>query len=83
MLVEQVRRTRPHLIIFDQAENLTQVGERTLVQLIGGENGVILGGRRGIGDLGLTDLGSAHGRWRLAASLTLGLDRVEEYDRVR
>lgn len=44
---------------------------------------IILGGRRGIGDLGLTDLGSAHGRWRLAASLTLGLDRVEEYDRVR
>jgi diaminohydroxyphosphoribosylaminopyrimidine deaminase/5-amino-6-(5-phosphoribosylamino)uracil reductase len=44
---------------------------------------IILGGRRGIGDLGLTDLGSAHGRWRLAASLTLGPDRVEQYDRVR
>jgi diaminohydroxyphosphoribosylaminopyrimidine deaminase/5-amino-6-(5-phosphoribosylamino)uracil reductase len=44
---------------------------------------VILGGRRGIGDLGLTDLASAHGRWRLASALTLGLDRVEEYDRMR
>jgi len=44
---------------------------------------IVLGGRRGIGDLGLTDLGAAHGRWRLASALTLGPDRVEEYDRIR
>lgn len=44
---------------------------------------IILGARRGIGDLGLTELGRAHGRWRLASALTLGPDRVEEYDRVR
>ncbi|MGI4876898.1 MAG: bifunctional diaminohydroxyphosphoribosylaminopyrimidine deaminase/5-amino-6-(5-phosphoribosylamino)uracil reductase RibD [Janthinobacterium lividum] len=44
---------------------------------------ILIGGRHSIGDLGLTDLGSTHGRWRLAAALTLGPDRVEEYDRVR
>ncbi len=44
---------------------------------------IVLGGRRGIGDLGLIDLAAAHGRWRLASALSLGPDRVEEYDRVR
>lgn len=44
---------------------------------------VVLGGRRGVGDLGLTDLDTAHGRWRRASALDLGPDRVEEYDRVR
>jgi diaminohydroxyphosphoribosylaminopyrimidine deaminase/5-amino-6-(5-phosphoribosylamino)uracil reductase len=44
---------------------------------------MVLGGRRGVGDLGLTDLGAALGRWRLASALTLGPDRVEEYDRIR
>lgn len=44
---------------------------------------ILIGGRHSIGDLGLIDLGSAHGRWRPAAALTLGPDRVEEYDRVR
>nr|WP_295659732.1 bifunctional diaminohydroxyphosphoribosylaminopyrimidine deaminase/5-amino-6-(5-phosphoribosylamino)uracil reductase RibD [Polymorphobacter sp.] len=44
---------------------------------------ILIGGRHSIGDLGLADLSSAHGRWRLAAALTLGPDRVEEYDRVR
>ncbi len=44
---------------------------------------ILLGGRRAVGDLGLTDLGAAHGRWRRTDTLDLGPDRVEEYDRVR
>ena len=44
---------------------------------------LVLGGRRGVGDLGLTDLVAAHGRWRRHATLDLGPDRVEEYDRTR
>ena len=44
---------------------------------------ILLGGRRGIGDLGLTSLASAHGRWRLASARDLGVDRVEEFDRTR
>jgi len=44
---------------------------------------VVLGGRRAVGDLGLHDLAAAHGRWRRTATLDLGPDRVEEYDRFR
>ncbi|MXP42112.1 bifunctional diaminohydroxyphosphoribosylaminopyrimidine deaminase/5-amino-6-(5-phosphoribosylamino)uracil reductase RibD [Altererythrobacter soli] len=38
-------------------------------------------GRRAVGDLGLTDLGSAHGRWRLADRRQLGSDTLEVYQR--
>ena len=44
---------------------------------------VILGGRRGVGELGLTDLGAAHGRWRLDERRPLGADVLEAYDRNR
>lgn len=44
---------------------------------------VVLGGRRGVGDLGLADLGAAHGRWIPASPLVLGADRVEEFIRTR
>ncbi len=44
---------------------------------------ILLGGRRAVGDLGLSDLGATHGRWRRHATFDLGPDRVEEYDRVR
>ncbi len=44
---------------------------------------IVLGGRRGVGDLGLTDLAATHGRWRRVDTLDLGVDRVEEYDRAR
>jgi diaminohydroxyphosphoribosylaminopyrimidine deaminase/5-amino-6-(5-phosphoribosylamino)uracil reductase len=44
---------------------------------------VVLGGRRAVGDLGLTDLGAAHGRWRRTDTLDLGPDRVEDYERTR
>jgi len=40
-------------------------------------------GRPAIGDIGLDDLGAAHGRWRLQEARMLGSDRVEVYERVR
>ena len=42
---------------------------------------VIGGGLPAIGDIGLTDLGEAHGRWSLADARRLGADRVEVYER--
>lgn len=44
---------------------------------------VILGGRRGVGELGLTDLGATHGRWRLHERRALGVDVLETFDRNR
>lgn len=44
---------------------------------------VIGGGLPAIGDLGLADLASAHGRWRLAERRTLGSDLFEAYTRTR
>ncbi|WP_184000071.1 bifunctional diaminohydroxyphosphoribosylaminopyrimidine deaminase/5-amino-6-(5-phosphoribosylamino)uracil reductase RibD [Sphingomonas kyeonggiensis] len=38
-------------------------------------------GRAAIGDIGLTRLGDAHGRWRLMESRMLGSDRMEVYER--
>lgn len=43
--------------------------------LIGGD------GRPALGDIGLTRLGDAHGRWRLMESRMLGSDRMEVYER--
>ena len=39
------------------------------------------GGKAGLGDIGLTGLGAAHGRWRLLDARTLGVDRLEVYER--
>ncbi|MGN6376564.1 MAG: bifunctional diaminohydroxyphosphoribosylaminopyrimidine deaminase/5-amino-6-(5-phosphoribosylamino)uracil reductase RibD [Sphingomonas sp.] len=44
---------------------------------------LIGGGRAAIGDIGLTDLAAAHGRWRLADARRLGSDRLEVYLRRR
>ncbi|WP_394270188.1 bifunctional diaminohydroxyphosphoribosylaminopyrimidine deaminase/5-amino-6-(5-phosphoribosylamino)uracil reductase RibD [Qipengyuania sp.] len=44
---------------------------------------VIGGGVPGISDLGLHDLASAHGRWRLAERRTLGSDLFEAFTRIR
>ncbi|VVS97901.1 fused diaminohydroxyphosphoribosylaminopyrimidine deaminase;5-amino-6-(5-phosphoribosylamino) uracil reductase [Sphingomonas sp. EC-HK361] len=41
------------------------------------------GGRPALGDLGLTTLTEAHGRWHLADARALGIDRLEVYERVR
>jgi diaminohydroxyphosphoribosylaminopyrimidine deaminase/5-amino-6-(5-phosphoribosylamino)uracil reductase len=40
-------------------------------------------GLPGIGDIGLTDLAAAHGRWRLHDARMLGIDRLEAYERIR
>ncbi len=40
---------------------------------------IIGGGMSGIGDIGLTELNDAHGRWRLTDERQLGNDRVEVY----
>lgn len=39
-------------------------------------------GRSALGDIGLTDLAAAHGRWRLADSRLLGSDRLDVYERI-
>lgn len=44
---------------------------------------LIGGGRAALGDVGLTDLAAAHGRWRLADSRALGSDRLDVYERIR
>lgn len=44
---------------------------------------IVVGGGRGLPDIGLTDLSDAHGRWRLTDARTLGSDRLEVYERVR
>lgn len=41
---------------------------------------IVIGkGKAALGDLGLTDLSAAHGRWRLTESRMLGPDRMESY----
>ena len=44
---------------------------------------LIGGGKPALGDIGLTDLADAHGRWRLTDSRLLGSDRLDVYERVR
>jgi diaminohydroxyphosphoribosylaminopyrimidine deaminase/5-amino-6-(5-phosphoribosylamino)uracil reductase len=44
---------------------------------------VIGGGRPAIGDVGLTDLAEAHGRWRLTERRQLGSDLFTAYERAR
>jgi len=45
---------------------------------------VLIGdGLAGIGDIGLTQLDAAHGRWRLTESRRLGADGLEVYARIR
>ena len=44
---------------------------------------LIGGGKVALGDIGLTDLADAHGRWRLADSRLLGSDRLDVYERAR
>jgi diaminohydroxyphosphoribosylaminopyrimidine deaminase/5-amino-6-(5-phosphoribosylamino)uracil reductase len=40
-------------------------------------------GKSSVGYIGLSDLAAAHGRWRLADGRSLGMDRLEVYERVR
>lgn len=44
---------------------------------------ILLGGKPGLADLGLTTLDPAHGRWKLHDARMLGSDRLEVYERAR
>jgi diaminohydroxyphosphoribosylaminopyrimidine deaminase/5-amino-6-(5-phosphoribosylamino)uracil reductase len=44
---------------------------------------LIGGGAPALGDIGLTELADAHGRWRLVDARQLGSDRLEVYERQR
>ncbi len=44
---------------------------------------LIGGGTHALGDIGLTDLGKAHGHWGIVDSRQLGSDRLEVYERER
>lgn len=44
---------------------------------------ILLGGKPGLADLGLTSLDPAHGRWKLQDARMLGSDRLEVYERVK
>lgn len=44
---------------------------------------IVIGGGRTLGDIGLTDLAGAHGRWLPIDSRRLGSDRLDVYERVR
>ncbi len=44
---------------------------------------ILIGGGRTLGDIGLGDLGEAHGRWALADTRRLGSDTLDVYDRLR
>ncbi len=44
---------------------------------------LIGGGKASLGDIGLTSLAEAHGRWVLASMRRLGKDSLEEYQRIR
>ncbi|MDQ3139286.1 MAG: dihydrofolate reductase family protein, partial [Pseudomonadota bacterium] len=40
-------------------------------------------GKQALGYIGLTALADAHGRWALIDTRMLGIDRLEDYERVR
>lgn len=44
---------------------------------------LIGGGRQGIADIGLTDLATAHGRWRLTDQRQFGCDMLDVFERTR
>ncbi|MGU3389410.1 bifunctional diaminohydroxyphosphoribosylaminopyrimidine deaminase/5-amino-6-(5-phosphoribosylamino)uracil reductase RibD [Sphingomonas sp. M1A8_2b] len=44
---------------------------------------LIGGGKPALGDIGLTDLSAAHGRWAMVDARQLGMDRLEVYERER
>jgi diaminohydroxyphosphoribosylaminopyrimidine deaminase / 5-amino-6-(5-phosphoribosylamino)uracil reductase len=44
---------------------------------------ILIGGGRALGDIGLAELPTAHGRWRAEPIVTLGADRIERFTRTR
>lgn len=74
-----------HLLVEGGAETAAAFLRADLVdRLILYRAPIIVGaGLAGIGDIGLASLAQAHGRWRLRDARTLGVDRLEVYERVR
>lgn len=72
-----------HLFVEGGAETASAFLRADLVdQLLLYRAPILIGeGRAAIGDIGLTRLGDAHGRWRLMESRMLGSDRMEVYER--
>lgn len=74
-----------HLLVEGGAETAAAFLRADLIdRLILYRAPIIVGaGLAGIGDIGLASLAQAHGRWRLRDARTLGVDRLEVYERVR
>jgi len=72
-----------HLLIEGGAQTASAVLAEGLVdRLLLYRAPILIGaGRPALGDIGLASLADAHGRWRLTDSRTLGIDRLEVYER--
>jgi diaminohydroxyphosphoribosylaminopyrimidine deaminase/5-amino-6-(5-phosphoribosylamino)uracil reductase len=70
-----------HLLVEGGAETAAAfLRERLVDRLLLYRAPILIGsGKAALGDIGLTDLASAHGRWRLTDPRTLGSDRLEVY----
>jgi diaminohydroxyphosphoribosylaminopyrimidine deaminase/5-amino-6-(5-phosphoribosylamino)uracil reductase len=70
-----------HLLVEGGAETAASFLREGLVdRLLLYRAPILIGaGKAALGDLGLTDLASAHGRWRLTDTRMLGSDRLEVY----
>lgn len=70
-----------HLLVEGGAETATAFLREGLVdRLLLYRAPILIGaGKPALGDIGLTDLAAAHGRWRLVDARQLGSDRVEVY----
>jgi diaminohydroxyphosphoribosylaminopyrimidine deaminase / 5-amino-6-(5-phosphoribosylamino)uracil reductase len=77
-------RTLPadHLFVEGGAQTATSFLKADLVdRLLLYTAPILIGGKSALGDLDLTDLASAHGRWNLTESRVLGVDRLQVYER--
>jgi diaminohydroxyphosphoribosylaminopyrimidine deaminase/5-amino-6-(5-phosphoribosylamino)uracil reductase len=70
-----------HLLVEGGAETAAAfLREGLVVRLLLYRAPILIGaGKAALGDLGLADLASAHGRWRLTDTRMLGSDRLEVY----
>ncbi|UIJ45649.1 bifunctional diaminohydroxyphosphoribosylaminopyrimidine deaminase/5-amino-6-(5-phosphoribosylamino)uracil reductase RibD [Sphingomonas cannabina] len=71
-----------HLLVEGGAETAASFLRAELVdRLLLYRAPILIGGRQALGDLGLTDLEAAHGRWRRVDRRQLGTDTLEVYER--
>ncbi len=73
LLVEGGARTAAAFLAADRVDRLLLYRAPILIG----------GGKAALGDIGLTDLADAHGRWRPVDSRLLGSDRLDVYERIR